>query len=122
RGMHFSPNGKTLLSFDRAGFKLWDVASGKELVSAAGNHDDDFSRVVFHPSGELLAAATDQGITLWETDTGGPLRTLPAALGALAFSPDGEMLLCDQMMRIDLWNVASGKPIATMLPSEKGET
>src|SRR6185295_14753865 len=31
RGMQFSATGKTLLSYDKVGFKLWDVATGREL-------------------------------------------------------------------------------------------
>lgn len=120
KGLHFSPDGKTLLSFDKAGFKLWDVATGRELVAAAGSHDDDFRRVIFNPRGDLLAASTDQGIKLWTAGTGQERHVLPGSVGSLDFSADGSLLLARDLARIGLWEVTSGKLLAAVDPSVQG--
>ncbi len=124
RGVHFSPRGKSLLTFDHAGLKLWDIASGRELVSEPGDHDDDYARVIFSPQGDLLAAATPQGVKLWTADTGELVRAFPNSTthGALAFSSDGKYLLSDTRTSVDVWEVAAGRHIAHILPTHTGES
>ncbi len=122
KGMHFSPNGKTLLSFDKAGFKLWEVATGRELVSAAGDHDDAYRYVIFSPRGDLLAAVTVEGIKLWAADTGRELRLLSGKGGSLEFSPDGQLLLAHGLSNVGLWHAQSGRQLASVQPSAKGES
>ncbi len=121
RGMHFSPNGKTLLSFDKAGFKLWDVASGRQLASGSGDHDDAYQKVLFSPDGKLLAATTDGAVILYETETGDEVHVLPGNGGRLDFSPDGKFLCNEDSLIAELWEVASGERLAAIEPAEKSE-
>jgi WD40 repeat protein len=51
--------------------------------------------VAFSPDGQLLAAATDENVTLWSTSTGEHLNTLTGHSGLVldvAFSPAGKLL------------------------------
>lgn len=121
KGIHFSPDGKTLLTFDRAGFKLWDVATGRELVSAAGEHDDDYREVVFNSRGDVLAARVDKKIKLWDAPTGRELRALPTSGGSLSFSPDGSFLMSNDSERVEVWDVAGGRLLGALDAPEKAE-
>ncbi len=121
RGMHFSPDGKTLLSFDQGEFKLWETKTGRELVSATGHHDDDFSYVLFSPSGDLLAAVVGKSVMLWEATTGKKLREFTGTAGRLAFSPDGKFLMAEGNTEIQWWDVRNGKSISTIQVSAQGQ-
>ena len=63
-----SPDGKMLASaaaFENT-VRLWDVASGRQLRTIKG-HTGTVRRVVFHPSGKMLATASDDHtVKLWE--------------------------------------------------------
>jgi WD40 repeat protein len=107
RGMHFSPDGTTLLSFDGGGLKLWDIRSGKELLAIAGHFDDDFDNAVFCPTGELLATSVNQAIQFWSTETGELVRTIDHRGLNLAFTSDGELLLADNV----IWEVETGAQV-----------
>ncbi len=122
KGIHFSPDGRTLLTFDRAAFKLWDVATGRELVSAAGQHDDDYRYVVFNARGDVLAARVGEKIKLWDAPTGRELRALPTQGGSLSFSPDGSLLMSHDSDRVEVWEVAGGRRLAAFDAPEKAES
>jgi WD40 repeat protein len=100
----FSPEGELLVT---SGFwqhppQLWDVTTGKEVRKLGGHQDDqrhwdEFNPVVFSPDGGLLATGgKDNVIVLWETATGGVVRTLHGhtrPVRSLTFSADGQTLV-----------------------------
>jgi formylglycine-generating enzyme required for sulfatase activity/WD40 repeat protein/endonuclease YncB( thermonuclease family) len=115
----FSPGG-TLLASGGAEptFKVWDLATGKELVTFPPPEEGRFARwVVFSPDGKALAFSWDDGaIQLWDTvKRGGPVVLAKQAFDtpALAFSPDGRTLFCSGK-HITLWEVATGKALAVL--------
>ncbi len=64
----FSPDGKRIISgsFDRT-VKLWDVASGKEVITL-GEHSGVVWSVAFSANGRRIAAAGGHGtVKFWDT-------------------------------------------------------
>jgi hypothetical protein len=119
----FSPDGQRLASAsqDRT-VKLWEVASGKELLALEGHTGGVYS-VVFNPDGQHLASASgDRTVKLWEAASGKELLTLKghsSYVTSVAFSPDGQRLASgsgDQ--KVKLWETSSGKEHLTL----KGHT
>ncbi|MDZ8090213.1 MAG: WD40 repeat domain-containing protein, partial [Nostoc sp. DedQUE12b] len=65
-GVAFSPDGKTIASAsgDKT-VKLWNAATGKEIITLNGHSDYVFS-VAFSPDGKTIASASaDNTVKLW---------------------------------------------------------
>jgi WD40 repeat protein len=102
-----SPNNKLLATGDFHGrVCLWEMATGKELITCYGHHNF-VNSVVFSLNRELLASASHDGtIKLWNTNTGECFSTLRGHANrvlSVAFSPDGCLLASggyDQSIKI----------------------
>jgi len=72
----WSPDGKAAASVgSNHTVKLWDAASGKELLSLRG-HTDTVNDVVWSPDGKSLASASDdRTVKLWDAASGKELHT-----------------------------------------------
>jgi len=95
--IHFSPNGKTLLTAAWNGVaQIWDASTGVP-VTAAMQHLSAIVDARFSPDGGLVATASKDGTArIWDANTGEavglPLRH-QKEVTAIAFSPSGEYLL-----------------------------
>jgi WD40 repeat protein len=126
--VRFSPDGKTLAAADGGWWvdippmsmsvmKLWDVASGRELVSM--RERGRMLSEAFSPDGRMLATAGIDGlIKLWSTASGrkvGELKGHTDAVSSVAFSPDGNTLISGSNdSTVKLWDVARRREIATL--------
>jgi WD40 repeat protein len=111
--------------------KVWDVASGQELMTLRG-HTDQVNSVAFSPDDDeaLLATGSRDGtVKVWDTDSGEELwtgRGHTDQVNSVVFSPDGQTLasasckersteqICVQG-EIRLWNTVTGEPIGEPL-------
>ena len=96
--IHFTPDGKTLISVDRATTYLWDVETKKQI----GQLNQGASRAIsLTPDGRFLASATasvSSNLTgpnvrlwdLWRHEQIGGLKY--SLVNALALGPDGKFL------------------------------
>jgi WD40 repeat protein len=129
----FSPDGRRLAS--AAGdpyashtpgeLKLWDVATGRQLLTGRGPTRAVFS-VAFSPDGRRLASAggdlrnkTAPGeVKVWDAATGEELLALQGHSGpvwGVAFSSDGSCLASsghDQTVRV--WEATTGRALLTL--------
>ena len=83
-----------------------------ELVVQSG-HKGEILTTAFSPDGKMLASAgDDDGIKLWDVETGKELRTFyghKQAVTCLAFSPDGKKIAsASSDFTVKLWDVMTG--------------
>jgi WD40 repeat protein len=75
----------------------------------------------FSPDGRRFAAANEEGrMTLWETDSGRPIRSFELAdttFTSVAFSPDGDRLATGDLNdQVVVWDLGTGKTLASWQP------
>jgi hypothetical protein len=110
----FSPDGKSLASGSFYGSVwLWDVPTGKRRILEEpwwldDNSEDSPYYVAFSPDGKTLAALVDEGVGLWDVESGKHTATLSQGLGSVTFTADGKLVaLRDNDERLKVWEVAS---------------
>jgi WD40 repeat protein len=108
----FLPDGHRIVTLgDADGLAIWDIASGRRLLSLRTGARQDVLAVA--SSGAVAATGGDDGeVDLWDLNAAKHLATLDghlAKLSALAFSPDDRRLASagDDGVAI-VWDVATG--------------
>lgn len=104
----FSPDGVALASASNKELKLWDVATGGELLT----FDDITSpkSVTFSPNGTKIAVAVGKTVKVLDVAGGHVLHTLicGSEVETVAFSPDGQTLASGSNSgELKLWDVAN---------------
>jgi WD40 repeat protein len=109
----FSPDG-TLLATGGTTVRLWETATGKEIVRVQG-HGGTVNALVIAPGGDFIASrGTDGTVCLWDPATGKQrheFRT-PAGTTAIGFAPDGRTIaLGNADTTIRLCDTATGREL-----------
>lgn len=111
-----SPDGAILASCGRLHVRVWDVATGRELLRL-GVRNWSFD-IKFSPDGKQLAVASAQagdakgGVDLWQLENGRGVRQLRGLAGATektAFSVDGRLLAAS--LTIGKWAYGMSPPV-----------
>jgi eukaryotic-like serine/threonine-protein kinase len=108
---------KTELEEPPGEVKVWDVATGKEILTLGPD-----SRLVYDacysPDGRYLATLSrDWTVKVWDAATGAELRTFrghTSHVSSVAFSPDGRLLATSSLdQTVKIWDVATGAELRT---------
>jgi len=118
-GLDFSSDGSySVTGGDEGKAIVWDLASGKALLTLSG-HEGPVRGVAFSPDGVRLATASLDGTArVWDATTGQLLQTFSGHEGFLVgaiFSPDGKRLLTgsnDNTAKV--WDAQTGKELLTL--------
>ncbi len=116
----FSPDGTKLASASQDGTaKIWDTASGKELLLFQGHGAVGINSIAFGPDGNRVTTADDNGrVKVWDTATGQELLSLSGHIGLVAdvvFSPDGQHLAsAGADTTAILWDAGTGRRLHTL--------
>jgi WD40 repeat protein/serine/threonine protein kinase len=119
RSAVFSPDGERIAtSGDDCTAKVWDAASGRELLALKGHRGSIWS-VAWSPDGRRIATGSfDRSARVWEVATGRELLTLTghaAGVLTLAWSPDGGQIVTGSNdMTAKVWDAACGKELLTL--------
>jgi WD40 repeat protein/serine/threonine protein kinase/DNA-binding XRE family transcriptional regulator len=113
-GAAFSPDGRAVLTVgDKNAARLWDTATGQELLRFAG-HTAPIRQAAFSPDGKRAVTASDDGTArVWDAASGQELLRFAGHTGpvtSVAFAPDGSAVVTgggDMTARI--WNPVTGK-------------
>jgi WD40 repeat protein/DNA-binding SARP family transcriptional activator len=116
----FSPDGAKLATAGGSSVKVWDAATGDELVSLPLAPQPLAYTVAFSPDGNHLAVGMQfgRGSGVWDVATGEKLFELAghtASVAALAYSSDGRQIATGSIDgTIRLWDADTGEPIITL--------
>jgi WD40 repeat protein len=110
-----SPDSRRVLtaSLDNTA-RIWDVATGKEIVRFTKHHKGALCgavlSVAFAPDGRrALSVGCDETARLWDSSSGEEIRAFPMnpGQGPIAFSPNGMYLIAGNT----IWNPTTGSRI-----------
>jgi WD40 repeat protein/serine/threonine protein kinase len=104
--------------------KVWEAATGKELLTLKG-HSNGINSVVFSPDGQrIITGSRDQTAKVWDATSGKELLTLKghtSGINSVAFSSDGQRIATgsgDWSVTTDntakVWDATSGRELLTL--------
>jgi WD40 repeat protein/transcriptional regulator with XRE-family HTH domain len=107
----FSPDGTRIAAANDTGAHVWDVGTGKKLVTFSGHGEGEgLNGIAYSPDGKWIATSgNDATIKVWDAETGGEIFTLVGHTGptfGVAFSPDGQYLATSSVDRtVKVWKL-----------------
>jgi WD40 repeat protein len=122
--LDFAPDGRRALvtTADRDGYRLRDVASGRELGRLARPPGLPGQAGAWSPDGNALALPGVGGVELWRASLQRRFFALPAGglpLRQIAFSADGQLLMALAGDRLYLWETDTQRLRGILLPGKR---
>jgi WD40 repeat protein len=118
-GITFAPDGATIASSDLAGkIRLWSVSEGALLQTL--DAEKELTDLIYGTDGnQLLAAASDQSIQIWDVAPSQCVAALQTGLKHrihMALSPNRRVLACASYHEnnVQLWDVVQGRLLHTL--------
>ena len=128
-GASFSPDGERIISVDpvdRNDIDVWDVSSGKKLMTLSG-HEDIIWSMSYSPDGtRIVSGGEDRTARVWNAVTGAEIMTLRghgycpdypelSPVSSVAFSPDGQLIASGSWdSTVKIWNAGTGVEVMTL--------
>ncbi len=115
----FSPDGKLALATWSIGqVRLWDLQTGRELLTLQWDSNYHFYHVAFSPDGKFILTGAETEALLWDAKTGALLHSFAHSTHNsdgtwIQFSLDGRSILTSSGNDSKLWETASGNLIQT---------
>jgi RNA polymerase sigma factor (sigma-70 family) len=117
RQFTFSPDSRRLAGTHDGVVRVWDVATGKELVKYEDAHRDPPSRVALLAGDTAVTGGDDGTVRVWDSRTGRQRRQFDVTnhwVRAVAVSPDGRWLATselDEQHSVRLWDLRTGREV-----------
>ena len=114
----FSPDGKSILSYNWKNLKLLETATGREIKTYEKLNINWGDTIKISPDGKYLLAGTGKTLKLLDVVSGEEITALPGHaknINSVAFSPDGKYALssADYDNAVKLWDIGAGKESGT---------
>ena len=121
----FSPEGKRLVAgygftnvYGTGKMKVWEVASGKEVLSLKGDGMAGIRSVAFSADGQRIVSGSGAGkVQVWDVRTGQETLSIKASdwLSCVAFSPDSSRIACGDGRRVRLFDAGTKQETLTLI-------
>ena len=121
----WSPDGSSLacavfgIGKDPGSVQVWDAVTGSHMRSF---EQVNIYRVSFSPDGQMLAAAGDSGVMVWNLADGSELSNTNPGYGGgrlIAFSPDSHIFAYAYKTTVNLLEMPGGRALKTFQHAEK---
>jgi WD40 repeat protein/serine/threonine protein kinase len=118
-GVDFSPNGELVAGADDRSVKIWDFATGNEVLSLSGPAEP-ILKVQFVDGGRKVIGFTHRQAIVWETGTGRTIATLRDLRGPAAATGDGRRIVSLHGGLVKWWDVQLGRELISLSVNEVG--
>jgi WD40 repeat protein len=111
-------DGQQIVSVNQNRLKIWDLATGTEVVTLEG-HSDKVNAAILTPDGhQIVSASEDTTLKVWNVGTWAEAYTLTGHTGpvkAVTVTSDGQWVVSASSDRtLRAWDLATGTEVGTL--------